>query len=56
MPKEVKVTRNLARKLAPRVKFMQWEEARDVLDLATDGELNAFQLDLLTDMTLGWTV
>lgn len=49
---EPKITKALARRIARRYPFKEliWAEVRDQCDFATAGELDAFQLDLLS----GW--
>ena len=44
-----RLTADVARALAPEVKGLGWYEARDRLDTLTGGDLEAWQLDTLTD-------
>lgn len=46
------ITKSLARKLAVSVKTSEWEAARDRVDTLTDGDLDATQLDMLTDWVI----
>lgn len=48
----MRVTKKLAQQYAATVKGLAWDDARERLDIATGGELDCIQLDLLTD----WTV
>ncbi len=41
-----------SKKLAPLVRGLDFDAARDIVDQSTDGELDCFQLDLLTDLTM----
>jgi hypothetical protein len=49
MPGEAIVNRELAQHLAKRIKETDWDLVRDLADIATDGDLDPFQLDMLTD-------
>lgn len=45
-----KITKELAAKIAPQLQNgSYWVEARDDVDCYTGSELDAFQLDMLTD-------
>jgi hypothetical protein len=49
----MKITSKLACDLAKRVTpTMTWDDARDMIDTRTDGELDQWQLDTLTDWVL----
>lgn len=46
----MKVTKELAKRIAPNLQHgAYWSECRDDVDFATGGELDGFQLDMLTD-------
>jgi hypothetical protein len=48
-----KITKSTAARFAPKLRARtSWDDARDLIDTWTNGELDPTQLDLLTD----WTV